>query len=196
MPPVRRGQRRAAFEQFVTESTGGLLRTAYLVTGDAGHTEDLVQETLIKVARRWSRVDRMENPEAYARKILVNLAVDGSNRRSRHRGELAAQQRPDGLAQCDPHASWGVPALVEERMELVRALAELPPRQRAVLVLRFFHDLSESEVASTLGCSIGTVKSTTSRALARMRSLLPNQRSMSSIGFEVLAYTERKAGQG
>lgn len=195
MPPVRHGSRRAAFELFVTASTADLLRTAYLVSGDAGHAEDLVQETLIKVARRWSRVDRMENPRAYARRVLVNLALDDSNRRTRHRDELALRERPDGLAQADPRTAWGAPAVVEEREELVRALTALPRRQRAVLVLRYFDDLSESEIASTLGCSIGTVKSTTSRALAKMRSLLPTPDPTPNIGSAVLAHTERKAVQ-
>ena len=193
MPQVRRDQRRAAFEHFVVESTASLLRTAYLVTGDAGHAEDLVQETLLKVARRWSRVAPMESPLAYARRILVNLALDDSQRRSRHRDELAAPRRsPDGPLPWDSEISWGEAAAADDRLELIRAVSELPPRQRAVLVLRYFDDLSESEVASTLDCSIGTVKSTSSRALEKMRGLVPNQDATASTGSRVPAYPERK----
>jgi RNA polymerase sigma-70 factor (sigma-E family) len=175
MAAIRRDQRRAAFERFVAEVTDGLLRTAYLVTGDAGHAEDLVQECLFKVARRWSRVVAMESPCAYARRVLVNLALDGSKRRSRQRDELEAQRRPGGPPPLASEISWGAFATVDERIELIRALGELPPRQRAALVLRYFDDLSEAEVASTLGCSVGTVKSTTSRALEKMRALVPER---------------------
>jgi RNA polymerase sigma-70 factor (sigma-E family) len=173
MPGVGRDQRRAAFEQFVAESTGSLLRTAYLITGDAGHAEDLVQESFFKVARRWSRVASMENPRAYARRILLNLALDNSKRRSRHRAELASQNFPDLLGSGPRGSEIGADPATDDRDELVRALGELPPRQRAVLVLRYFDDLSESEAASTLGCSVGTVKSSTSRALEKMRHLVP-----------------------
>ena len=177
MPPVRRDQRRAAFEQFVAESTGSLLRTAYLVTGDSGHAEDLVQQSLFKIARRWSRVVSMENPQAYARRILINVALDDSKRRSRHRAELARQSLPDRPPSMpwESEISWGALVSADDRLELIRALGELPSRQRAVLVLRYFDDLTESEVASALGCSIGTVKSTTSRALEKMRALVPNK---------------------
>jgi RNA polymerase sigma-70 factor (sigma-E family) len=176
MPPIRRDQSRAAFEDFVAEVTDGLLRTAYLVTGDTGHAEDLVQESLFKVARRWSRVVSMESPRAYARKILINLALDGSQRRSRHQAELADQRLADGHLSLwrKSEISWGVGVEADDRLELIRALGELPPRQRAVLVLRYFDDLTESEVASTLGCSVGTVKSTSSRALEKMRALVPH----------------------
>ena len=177
MAPVRRDQRRAAFEQFVAESTGSLLRTAYLVTGDSGHAEDLVQQSLFKIARRWSRVASMESPQAYARRILINVALDDAKRRSRHRAELAGQSLPDRPPSVpwESEMSWGALGAADDRLELIRALGELPPRQRAVLVLRYFDDLTESEVASTLGCSIGTVKSTTSRALEKMRELVPNK---------------------
>jgi len=174
MPLIRRHQRRVAFEPFVAEATDSLLRTAYLVTGDTGAAEDLVQESLLRIARRWSRVVSMESPLAYARKTLVNLALDDSKRRSRHRAELASPNlldRPLSLPR-ESEISSGVFATADDRVELIRALGALTPRQRAVLVLRFFDDLTESEAASTLGCSVGTVKSTTSRALDKMRELM------------------------
>jgi RNA polymerase sigma-70 factor (sigma-E family) len=151
------------FDRFVADSTDGLLRTAYLIVWDLPEAEDLVQETLFKVARRWPKVSRMEHPAAYARRILVNLALDGSLKRSRRRAELNAA-RPS-------HAA--VPAApLDTHDELHAALVALPPRQRAVLVLRYFLDLPEAEVAVALQCSLGTVKSTASRGLARLEQTL------------------------
>ena len=173
MAPTARGQRRAAFEQFVAGTSESFLRTAFLVTGDLGLAEDLVQETFCQVARRWPRVAAMEHPQAYARRILVNLAIDGAGRRSRHRAELVADVLGDGLTTTDqPDASSSAFIRTEVRLDLVGALGALAPRQRTMLVLRYFDDLSEAEVASTLGCSLGTVKSSTSRALNRMRTLV------------------------
>ena len=173
MPSTRRDRGRAAFEQFVAETTDRLLLTTYLVSGDAGHAEDLVQESLFKVARRWSRVVSMDSPQAYARRVLVNLALDSSERRSVHRAELGASTDPTDGRQWESQLSRHALTTIDERMELIRALGALAPRQRATLVLRYFDDLSEAEVASTLGCSVGTVKSTTSRALEKMRALVP-----------------------
>jgi RNA polymerase sigma-70 factor (sigma-E family) len=151
------------FDRFVADSTDGLLRTAYLIVWDLPEAEDLVQETLFKVARRWPKASRMEHPAAYARRILVNLALDGSLKRSRRRAELNAA-RPIHPA---------VPAApLDTHDELHAALVALPPRQRAVLVLRYFLDLPEAEVAAALQCSLGTVKSTASRGLARLEQTL------------------------
>jgi RNA polymerase sigma-70 factor (sigma-E family) len=151
------------FDRFVANSTDSLLRTAYLIVWDLPEAEDLVQETLFKVARRWPKVSRMEHPAAYARRILVNLALDGSLKRSRRRAELSAP-RPSHPA---------VPAApLDAHDELYAALVALPPRQRAVLVLRYFLDLPEAEVAAALQCSLGTVKSTASRGLARLEQTL------------------------
>jgi RNA polymerase sigma-70 factor (sigma-E family) len=156
----------ADFEDFVAESAESLLRTAHLITWDAGEAEDLVQECLLKVARRWTRVRRMDQPLAYARRVLINLAVDGGEKRSRRRSELDADdpalERPAN----------DVLAALHTREELLDALARLTPRQRAVLVLRYFNDLTETEVAAVLGCSPGTVKSNASRGLARLREVL------------------------
>jgi RNA polymerase sigma-70 factor (sigma-E family) len=168
-------ERRADFDGFVAASTDALLRTAYLIVGDLGEAEDLVQETLFEVARRWPRVRRMEHPTAYARRILVNRAVGGAKRRARRRQELAADVPPDRA----------VPVLagvqVGEHEELIGALAALPPRQRAVIVLRYFLDLPEAEVAAALKCSLGTVKSTASRGLARLERALRTTNETRSI---------------
>lgn len=159
-------QRRADFDRFVADSTDTLLRTAYLIVWDLGEAEDLVQETLFEVARRWPRVRRMERPIAYARRILVNRALSGSARRTRQRQELTTPLPSERAA-----AAGGVYE-IDGQDELMGALAALPPRQRAVLVLRYFLDLPEAEVAAALKCSLGTVKSTASRALARLEQAM------------------------
>ena len=153
------------FDQFVAAQVDDLVRTAYLIVWDEAEAEDLVQECLLKVARRWPRVRRMEQPRAYARRILVNLALDGARRRARRRSELGVEAWPSPIA-VDP-----LPGL-DTRAELLQALGELPARQRAVLVLRYFNDLTEAQVAEVLGCSPGTVKSSASRGLARLREAL------------------------
>jgi RNA polymerase sigma-70 factor (sigma-E family) len=153
----------ADFEQFVETHVEDLLRTAYLLAWDATEAEDLVQECLLKVARRWPRVRGMDQPRAYARRILVNLATDGARGRAQRRIELQAPPADAPERSTDPLAA------LDTHVELVQALGRLPPRQRAVLVLRYFHDLTEAQTAELLGCSPGTVKSSASRGLARLR---------------------------
>jgi RNA polymerase sigma-70 factor (sigma-E family) len=153
------------FDQFVADHVDDLLRTAYLIVWEQSDAEDLVQECLLKVARRWHRVRRMEQPRAYARRILVNLALDGARGRARRRSELDQERAAVPLA-VDPLSA------LDTRAELVQALGQLPARQRAVLVLRYFNDLTEAQVADVLGCSPGTVKSSASRGLARLRETL------------------------
>jgi len=170
--------RRAEFDRFVTDNTDGLLRAAYLIVWDLQDAEDLVQETLLKVARRWPRVRRMEHPIAYARRILVNIALDGSARRSRHRLELTGEEPPDRPGDA---AASGERDEITLHDELLNALAQLPPRQRSVIVLRYFLDLPEAEVAAALKCSLGTVKSTASRGLARLEQTLRSANDSRSI---------------
>jgi RNA polymerase sigma-70 factor (sigma-E family) len=170
---VSGGQARtpAEFDRFVADSAEGLLRTASLMTWDVAAAEDLVQECLLRVSRRWFRVRTMEHPTAFARSVLVNLALDEGRRRSRHRAELNG----NGRADVEDHEDAGavrVLGRVEASADLTRALAELPPRQRVALVLRYFDDLTEAQTAEVMGCSVGTVKSTTSRALERLRDLI------------------------
>ena len=150
------------FDQFVATHVDDLLRTAYLIVGDEVEAEDLVQECLMKVAHRWPRIRRMEQPRAYARRILVNLTFDGARGRARRRSELESGPAPIAIA-VDPLSA------LDTRAELLQALGQLPARQRAVLVLRYFNDLTEVQVAEVLGCSPGTVKSSASRGLARLR---------------------------
>jgi RNA polymerase sigma-70 factor (sigma-E family) len=151
------------FDRFALRASPALLRSAYLLTGDRGHAEDLLQVTLWRTARRWHAVQG--SPDAYAREVLVNLSRD------RRRG---LSRRPIELAETDPvvgSVSDGVEQLLE-RSATIQAVRSLPRRQREVVVLRFFLDLSVGQTAAALGASEGTVKSYTARALARMRDLL------------------------
>ena len=176
---TRAERAKADFEQFVTISSDALLRTAYLVVWDPVEAEDLVQECLLSVARRWPRVRKMDHPHAYARRVLINRALDGARRRRRHRQELVGDETAALWAVADESSARRLNA-VGVRAELIEALGTLPPRQRAVLVLRYFEDLSEAQVAGLLGCSVGTVKSTASRGLTRLHAALSPDLSMST----------------
>ena len=157
------------FEVFVAETSDTLFRTGFLMTGDGGDAEDLVQETFLRVARRWNQVQSMDHPAAYARRILINLVLHGADRRSRQKAELVPESaRLDAADQSAARVLREVDDLAEFRW----ALAQLPARQRAVLVLRYWADLPIAEVADILGCSAGTVKSTTSRAAVRLAETL------------------------
>jgi RNA polymerase sigma-70 factor (sigma-E family) len=159
------------FERFVGASASGLLRAAFLIAWDLAEAEDLVQECLFRIARRWPRVRKMEHPAAYARTVLVHLALDEGKRRNRRHAEL--REATSVLLEAhEDETAFRVFGRVEASADLVRALGDLPPRQRVALVLRYFEDLSEADVAETMGCSIGTVKSTTSRALERLRHIV------------------------
>ena len=150
------------FDDFVRSASTPLLRLAYLLTGDHGHAEDLVQTALLRTARRW-RSARAQ-PEAYARRVLANLAKD--RWRSRSRRPFETESGPEPGHDDDPNGQ------VLLRRTLLPAVLRLPARQRAVLVLRYFEDLSVDDTAAVLGCSPGTVKSQTHAALARLRDLL------------------------
>jgi RNA polymerase sigma-70 factor (sigma-E family) len=151
----------ARFEEFVFASGRRLLRTAYLLVGDQQHAEDLLQTALERTARRWSKISGA--PEAYARTVLTNLATDRWRRLS---------VRPDESFTTPPESdSADIASDLVLRDALLAALRELTRRQRAVLVLRYFDDLTESETAAALGITIGTVKSTASRSLERLRGV-------------------------
>lgn len=151
------------FDEFVVARSPALLRTATLLLGDRTDAEDLLQTALLRVARHWSKA--IENPDAYTRRVLVNLAHDHARRRRRHPESPAPE--PDLMA-----VQPATESAFEDRTELLCALRELPDRQRATVVLRFWEDLSVADTASLLGCSEGTVKSTTSKALAHLRHVL------------------------
>lgn len=147
----------AGFRTFVEANGATLLHTARLLTGDHHRGEDLVQGALTKVYLKWDRVD---TPLAYARKALVTGHIDATRRR--WWGERPTEVLPDTPSGDRLAAS-------DERDELRRLLGELTPRERGVVVLRYYCDLSERETAATLGMPVGTVKSTCARALARLR---------------------------
>lgn len=152
-----------AYEQFVLDRSTALLRLAVLLVGDRGHAEDLLQTALLRAAQRWRWA--RDHPEAYVRRTLVNLARDGWRRSARRVAE-----KP--LADTDPAAVGDLAAGVVDRAALRAALAALPRRQREVVVLRFFADLSVADTAAALRTSEGTVKAHTSRAMARLRQEL------------------------
>ena len=147
----------AAFREFVESHGATLLHAARLLTGDYYRGEDLVQTALTKVYLKWGRIDA---PLAYARKALVTAHIDSTRRR--WWGEHPTETLPDVLGTEESTAS-------DARDELRRMLAGLSPRERAVIVLRYYCDQSEQETATTLGMPVGTVKSTCARALARLR---------------------------
>ena len=154
----------AAFREFVVSQWHTLARTAFLLTGDRGDAEDLVQSTLVRVHRHWTRIERTDAPYVYARRVMVNLNTSIWRRtRIAHHLTAAPPERSGGPDDA---------ATVDLRDELLRACRTLPPRMRAVLVLRYFEDLPEAEVAAALGISTGTVKSQTSKALDRLRAAL------------------------
>lgn len=163
-----RDRTREEFERFVAASAPGLIRTAFLVVWELPAAEDLVQECLTRVAHRWPRVRTMAHPAAYARRVLLNLALDEGARRSRTWGELSHVEDVAAAADAGTPDAF---ARVDDRTDLLHALGRLARGQRAVLVLRYLEDQSESQVAELLGCSVGTVKSTASRGLARLREL-------------------------
>ena len=153
---------RGSFDDFVATRSTRLLRTAYLLTHDRALAEDLVQTSLAKAWFAWGRIDG--RPDAYVRRVMVNTY--SSWWRRRWNGEEATAELPERGAGATGRTEDG---RVDDRTDLWRALARLPKRQRAVVVLRFYEDLSEIETAEILQCSVGTVKSQASRALAKLR---------------------------
>ena len=151
-----------AFERFVAESGDTLLRIATLLTCDPHLAEDVYQETLQRLAARWARID---NPLAFSRRVLHNIVIDESRARRRRPAESQLVAARDN---GDPSAGDRL-AAIELRPALLAALDTLTRQQRAIVVLRYFDDRSEAEVADLLGISAGTVKSTASRAVAQLR---------------------------
>jgi RNA polymerase sigma-70 factor (sigma-E family) len=149
---------RETFAAFVAGRSPRLLRTAYLLTRDWALAEDLLQTALAKCWLVWSRLD--DDPEAYVRRAVVTTYASWWRRR--WNGETPSEELPE-CAGHDPTSR------VDDRDEVWRALGRLPRRQRAVVVLRYFEDLTEAQVAEALGVSVGTVKSQTSKALRTLR---------------------------
>jgi len=155
---------RAGFEEFVVARRAALLRTAYLLTGSHADAEDLVQTALIKCVPHWKRI--ADRPEPYLRQVLARESI--SRWRRRRWRETSTDVLPEQTATAPD---------LDQREILRQALGTLPPRQRAVIVLRYYEDLTEKETASVLGIAVGTVKSQAREGLARLRQRLPELES-------------------
>ena len=157
-----------SFDAYVRERAAGLLRLAYLLTGDRGHAEDLLQTALLRTASHWRQARTA--PDAYVRRVLVNLSRDRMRARSRRPTEAPLPVDDAALPAVDAGLDR-----VGQHGAVTSALASLPYRQRQVIVLRYYADLSVEETAAVMGCSTGAVKSHTSRAVARLREVLDPQ---------------------
>jgi RNA polymerase sigma-70 factor (sigma-E family) len=148
-----------SFAEFVAQRSQRLLRTAYLLTRDWAYAEDLLQTALVRAWSVWSRIE--DDPEPYVRRVLINSYFSWWRRRWRH-AEQPVAELPD-------HPLADETALSDERQRVWLAMGRLPRRQRAVLVLRYFEDMTEAQIAGVLDISVGTVKSQANRALAKLR---------------------------
>ena len=158
------GSSEADFHGFVAARSAALFRGALVLTGSRDAAEDLVQETLERACRKWRTISAKDAPDAYVRRIMVNLANDRWRRFRR-----TAQHPVDGEP-TDPDDEYG---RIDSRDQLVRALQQLPMRMRTVVVLRYFHDLSDAEIAADLKISQSTVRSQLARGIGRLRSQFP-----------------------
>ena len=194
---VHRAGDRASFEQFVAGSSSRMLTMAMLLTGhNQADAEDLLQTVLERAFRRWPRICRTGDPAPYVRQMLVNASIDRW-RLLRHKPELPlgsddAPRVAPGLLRPDQSAAFA------DRDLLWRALALLPSGQRAVLVLRYYEDLTEAQTAAVLGCTVGSVKAQASRALAKLRLIVGIADSGSHAGEPKLTayHTPRGASDG
>ncbi|GID92389.1 SigE family RNA polymerase sigma factor [Amorphoplanes digitatis] len=155
--------RDSAFAEYFAARSGALRGTAFLLCGDWHRAEDLVQAAFTKLYVHWNRVARHEALDPYVRKMLIRTFIDDGRRGWRRRER--PQDTPVELPAAQAHT--------DDRLVLMRALAAVPPRQRAVLVLRYWEDMSVEEAAAALNCSAGTVKSQAARGLNAMRALVP-----------------------
>lgn len=175
VPTATAEGRDAAFARYVASRQHALLRTAVLLTGDLHSGEDLLQTALSRLYPAWHRIERREALDAYVRRIMINQHTAWWRRTWRRRettvdpADLVPDQRRGGARGAE---RAGPEAAVVERTALWQIVQTLPPRQRATVVLRFYEDLSEAQTAEVMGCSVGTVKAATSRALAKLRPLI------------------------
>ncbi|MEV6861908.1 SigE family RNA polymerase sigma factor [Streptosporangium subroseum] len=150
------------FGAFVAARATSLLRVAYLACGDETEAEDLLQTALERTYKNWERVACYDNPDAYVRRVIINAAINRARRRA-ILSIIPMHSPPETSARASDPDLFHV---------LMDALRTLPPRQRAVIVLRYWEDLSETQTAEVLGCAVGTVKSQASKAMAKLRSAL------------------------
>ena len=156
----------AAFDDYAAGAWPGLYRYAYLLAGNHADAEDLAQTTLMKAYTSWAKVRRADSPTAYLRRTLTNTFLSAKRPKAR-RLEVLSDAPPEPRAPADDG-----PVAVEDRLALWPHVQRLPERQRAVVVLRYYEGLSEREIADTLGCSPGTVKSQSHHAIATLRDAL------------------------
>ncbi|KAB1136734.1 SigE family RNA polymerase sigma factor [Micromonospora sp. AMSO12t] len=152
------------YEEFADSRLAALLRYAVMLTGDPHQAQDLVQDTMVRVQLNWRRVARADSPERYVRRMLTNQYVDW-RRGSWMRRVLLRAEPDDAVPVRADHAQHAV-----DRDQVWSWLSGLPRRQRATLVLRYYEDLPDAEIADILGCAVGTVRSSISRALATLRA--------------------------
>lgn len=168
----------SSFEEFVASASSRLFTMAMLLAGrNRAEAEDLLQDVLERAYRRWGRITRSGDPEPYVRQMLVNASID------RHRRLQRRREEPFPMTGIDPTVRDQA-GDSDDRDLLLRAMAQLAPRQRAVLVLRFFEDLTAAQTAAVLGCSVGAVKSQASRALARLRDITQTAHAAGSCASE------------
>ena len=170
----------ADFSNFVAASSRQLLRTAYLIADDLTVAEGLLQAVLDRAYRRWPSIVRKNVTEAYVRRLLVRAAVEAGRRREPHGAPLVGDQLPGAP---DPGIGG-----VHGRAALLSCVRRLPAEQRAVLVLRYFDDLTEADTARALGCSVRSVQSEHTRAIARLNEFVP--------GLAASAGTDSRMGRG
>jgi RNA polymerase sigma-70 factor (sigma-E family) len=161
---ARDAVRRDAFAEFVAARSAALHRTAFLMVGEHALAQDLLQEALTKTYVAWPRLRDVANAEAYTRKVITTTAISWRRRRSWH--ERPHETLPDRAAPGSATADS------DTRAWVWAALQQLPPRQRAAVVLRYYEDLTEAQTAAALGCAVGTVKSQVSVALKTLRTRL------------------------
>ncbi len=155
------------FAEFISARLGALVRYATVVTWDPHLAEDITQEVLVRAQARWSRIEQLDAPEQYVKRMVLNEFLSWQRRRAARTVSLPGDSLNLLASQAPDHAvAW------DERDAALRAIALLPPKQRAVIALRFYEDLSDHQIAALLGCSAGTVRSHLSRALASLRGAL------------------------
>ncbi|MEV5347292.1 SigE family RNA polymerase sigma factor [Streptomyces achromogenes] len=155
------------FQSFMVGRWPRLMRTAFLLTGEQHAAEDLVQSTLEQVNTAWRRVGSADDPEAYVRRVMINVHARKHRRRLR---EFLAPRDDSGLVREVADTGDRI-AQADDRSALLKALAQLPARQREAVVLRYWEDLTETQAAEAMGCSVGTVKSSAAKGIAKLRAI-------------------------
>ncbi|AKJ13508.1 RNA polymerase sigma24 factor [Streptomyces incarnatus] len=159
--------RNEEFQSFMIGRWPRLMRTAFLLTGEQHAAEDLVQSTLERVYVSWRKVGAADDPEAYVRRVMINLHARKHRRRLK---EFLAPKDDSGLVHEIADTGDRI-AQADDRGALLKALAQLPVRQREAVVLRYWEDLTETQAAEAMGCSVGTVKSNAARGIAKLRAI-------------------------